>query len=221
MTDARSSTGSPASTPSASAPAQRPPAVVLASGSRTRAAILRNAGISCVFEAAGIDEDEVKRALRKEGAGTVEAAETIAELKAIKVSRRHAGALVIGADQMLECGDAWFDKPADLEHARAHLKALRGKEHFLVSAVAVARDGSLLWRHVDRARLRMRQFSEGFLEAYLREVGDTACQSVGAYQLEGQGSQLFSEIAGDYFTILGLPLLPLLDFLRNHGVVAA
>ena len=220
MTDVRSPAGADNSTPGNVPSARRMPTIVLASGSQARAAILRNAGISCVSEAAGIDEGEVKRALRKEGASTAEAAETLAELKAIKVSRRHAGALVIGADQVLECGDAWFDKPADLDHARAHLKALRGKDHFLVSAVAVARDGALLWRHVDRARLRMRLFTDGFLETYLREVGDAAYQSVGAYQLEGRGSQLFSEVEGDYFTILGLPLLPLLEFLRNHRVAA-
>jgi septum formation protein len=195
------------------------PIVVLASASRTRAALLHKAGVPCLAEAAGIDEDEIKRALRGEGASTAEAAETLAELKAAKLSRRHPGALVIGADQMLECGGVWFDKPPDREHARAHLVALRGKSHELVSAVVVTRDGTRLWHHVDRARLHMRDFSDTFLEAYLERIGPAACESVGAYQLEGLGAQLFSRVEGDYFTVLGLPLLPLLDFLRNHGVV--
>jgi septum formation protein len=194
--------------------------VVLASASKTRIALLRNAGVAVLTDTAGIDEDEIKRTLRYERASAAEAAETLAVLKATRVSRRHAGALVIGADQMLECGDAWFDKPADLDQARAQLGALRGKDHLLISAVAAVRDGALMWHFVDRARLRMRPFSDVFLEAYLREVGSDACGSVGAYRIEGKGLQLFSEIAGDYFTILGLPLLPLLDFLRNHGVVA-
>jgi septum formation protein len=215
---------SPRSEPGEATIERRPvagaPGVVLASASETRVALLRNAGVTALADAAGIDEDEIKRALRNERATAAEAAETLAGLKAMKVSRRHAGALVIGADQMLECGDAWFDKPADLDRARAHLMALRGREHFLISAVAAVRDGALIWHHVDRARLRMRQFSDEFLEAYLRDAGGDACQSVGAYRIEGKGAQLFSEIAGDYFTILGLPLLPLLDFLRNHGVAA-
>lgn len=195
------------------------PVVVLASESRARVALLRRGGMACRAEPAGIDEDEIKRALRHEGAKAAEAAETLAELKAIKVSYRHAGALIIGADQILECAGEWFDKPADLDQARTHLLALRGKAHELATAVAVARDGARLWHHVARARLHMRAFSDAFLDLYLAEVGRAACDSVGAYQLEGLGAQLFSRVEGDYFAILGLPLLPLLDFLRNHGVV--
>lgn len=197
------------------------PRVVLASQSRTRAALLRQAGISCAMERHGIDEDEIKRALRREQAKAGEAAETLAELKAIKVSRWTAGALVIGADQILECAGEWLDKPADLDQARAQLLVLRGKAHELATAVVVARDGARLWHHVARARLQMRAFSDGFLDFYLAEVGLDACDSVGAYQLEGLGIQLFSRIEGDYFAILGLPLLPLLDFLRNQGAVPA
>ncbi|MFI4987527.1 MAG: Maf family protein [Alphaproteobacteria bacterium] len=196
-------------------------AVVLASASRTRAALLRNAGVACLAEAAGIDEEELKHSLRAAGASAAEAAETLAELKAMKLSRRHGGTLVIGADQMLACDDSWFDKPADLAAARTQLIALRGREHELVSAVVVVRDGTRLWHHVDKARLAMRSFSDVFLESYLAAAGEAACRSVGAYQLEGLGVQLFERIEGDYFTILGLPLLPLLAFLRNHGVVPA
>lgn len=195
------------------------PTVVLASASRTRAALLQNAGIACLAEAATIDEDELKLSLRREGVSAAKAAETLAELKAVKVSRRHPDALVIGADQLLECGREWFDKPADLGRARTHLAALRGKSHDLISAVVVVREGTRLWHHVDRARLHMRAFSDAFLDEYLSKAGTAACESVGAYQLEGLGAQLFSRVEGDYFTVLGLPLLPLLDFLRNHGVV--
>lgn len=197
------------------------PSVLLASESRTRVALLRQAGISCTVERPGIDEDEIKRALRRERATAVEAAETLAELKAVKVSRRHAGALVIGADQILECEGEWLGKPADLDRARAQLSALRGKSHELATAVVVARDGARIWHHVALARLHMRAFSDAFLDLYLASVGRAACDSVGAYQLEGLGVQLFSRVEGDYFAILGLPLLPLLDFLRNHGVVPA
>jgi septum formation protein len=121
---------------------------------------------------------------------------------------------------MLECNGVWFDKPPDLEHARAHLMSLRGRTHELITAAVVVRGGARLWQHVDRAQLAMRPFSEVFIDAYLQAVGAEVCSTVGAYRLEGQGAQLFSRVQGDFFTILGLPLLPLLDFLRGHGIVA-
>lgn len=213
---ARAVVGETAKQPEASRPS-----VLLASESRTRVALLRHAGITCTAERSGIDEDEIKRALRRERVKAVEAAETLAEFKAVKVSRRHAGALVIGADQILECEGEWLGKPGDLDRARAQLSALRGKSNELVTAVVVARDGARIWHHVARARLEMRVFSDAFLDLYLESVGRAACDSVGAYQLEGLGVQLFSRVEGDYFAILGLPLLPLLDFLRNHGVIPA
>lgn len=196
------------------------PAVVLASASPSRRALLRNAGLAVACEAARIDEGEVKVSLKAEGATPERVAETLAELKAQRVSRRHAGALVIGADQMLDCNGVWFDKPTDLTHAAAHLKALSGREHRLISALCVVRDGTRLWHHIEEARLLVRPLSDAFIADYLEAVGDAALTSVGAYQLEGLGAQLFSRIQGDYFTILGLPLLPLLDILRTHGVVA-
>ena len=195
------------------------PAVVLASASITRAEMLRRAGVSCTIDPARVDEEEVKRGMRGSGATAADLAETLAELKARKISARHAGALVVGADQVLDCQGQWFDKPVDRAAARAQLLALRGKMHELVSCVCVLRDGERLWHHIGRARLTIRPFSEAFLDDYLDQVGDAVLQSVGAYQLEGRGAQLFSRIDGDYFTILGLPLLPLLDFLRNHGVI--
>ncbi len=195
--------------------------VVLASASLARAALLRAAGIPITIDAAAIDEAEVKAGLRAAGAEPVAIAETLAELKAQRVSRRHAGSLVIGADQILECDGVLFDKPADPAAARTQLLALRGRTHRLVSAVVLARDGQRIWHHVDRADLKMRDFSAGFLDRYLESAGAAALSSVGSYQLEGCGAQLFASIDGDYFTILGLPLLPLLDILREHGVLAS
>ncbi len=197
------------------------PAVILASASSARADMLSRAGIDCIIDPAHVDEDEIKRGIRASGATALELAETLAELKARKISSRHGGALVIGADQVLDCQGRWFDKPDGRDQTRAQLLELRGKPHDLISCVCVLRDGQRLWHHVGRARLTMRPFTEEFLDDYLDRAGDAVLYSVGAYQLEGLGAQLFSRIDGDYFTILGLPLLPLLDFLRNHGVVRA
>jgi septum formation protein len=195
------------------------PEVVLASASAARAALLERAGIAADRVPAAIDESEIKRAFLAEGHGVDECATALAEAKAMLVSRRRPGALVIGADQILECGGAWFDKPPDRDHAKAQLVALRGKRHVLATAVCVVLNGSPLWHAVDRPALTMRTFSDTFLDGYLDHVGDAVLGSVGAYQLEGLGAQLFARVEGDYFSILGLPLLPLLDFLRGHGVV--
>lgn len=193
--------------------------LVLASSSPTRLAMLRGAGLIARAEAPAIDEDEIRRSCRAEGGDAAAAAEMLAGLKAVKISRRHPGALAIGADQMLDCGGVWFEKPGDGDHARAHLVALRGRTHELVSAVAVAENGRQIWHHVARARLTMRNFSDAFLDAYLDALGPAALGTVGAYQVEGLGIQLFSRIEGDHSTILGLPLLPLLDFLRGRDAV--
>lgn len=193
--------------------------VVLASGSRTRAEMLERAGVRVALAPAAVDEEEIKLSARAQGVGVDEVAEALAELKAQRVTRKHPGALVIGADQMLECDGQWFDKPTGRDAAREQLKALRGKTHRLVSCAVVVRDGERLWHQVDRARLTMRPFSDAFLESYLDAAGDNVLHSVGAYQLEGLGAQLFHRVDGDFFTILGLPLLPLLGFLRVHGVI--
>lgn len=193
--------------------------VILASASSSRRRLLRNAGIKFEADAAHVDEDEIKRALKAEGASAAQTAETLAELKAQRISRRYPGILVIGADQMLDCNGVWFDKPSDLDHAAAHLAALGGKEHSLLSAVCVVRDGVRLWHYNDMARLTMRSLTDSFIADYLADVGEDALSSVGAYQLEGRGIQLFARVDGDFFSILGLPLLPLLDFLRNNGVI--
>ena len=135
------------------------------------------------------------------------------------MTRRHPGALVIGADQMLDCEGVWFDKPTGRDGAREQLKALRGRTHRLVSCAVIVRDGERIWHQIDRARLTMRNFSDAFLDEYLDSAGDDVLHSVGAYQLEGLGAQLFHRVDGDFFTILGLPLLPVLGFLRVHGVI--
>jgi len=194
------------------------PKLVLASGSRTRAAMLEQAGVTAILDKPLVDEDEVKAAGRAEGVSADIVAEALAELKAQRITRRHPGALVVGADQMLECEGRWFDKPADRAAARAQLLDLRGKTHRLVSCAVVVRNGERMWHQIDSARLTMRNFSEAFLDDYLDRVGDDVLHSVGAYQLEGLGAQLFHRVEGDFFTILGLPLLPLLGFLRVHGV---
>ena len=196
------------------------PAVILASASPTRARLLTDAGIDHRVDAAHIDEAGVKEALCGESAPAGDIAATLAELKARQVAPRWPSALVIGADQILECGGVMFDKPVDLAHARGHLMGLRDKTHSLHSAVCVFRGGELAWQHVARAELEMWALSDRFIDDYLERVGPAVCGSVGAYRLEGLGAQLFRQVRGDYFAILGLPLLALLGFLRNHDVVA-
>jgi septum formation protein len=148
------------------------------------------------------------------------AARVLAEAKTLEVAARRPGKIVIGADQMLECGEEWFDKPADRVAARAQLTRLAGKDHRLISAAAAVRDGEVVWALADTAELTMRPLSAAFIDRYLERVGDAALQSVGGYQIEGIGLQLFSEIRGDHFTILGMPLLPVLEFLRREGAIA-
>jgi septum formation protein len=193
--------------------------LILASASSARARILADAGLPAVVDPAAVDEEEIRAAFHAERRGADACATALAESKAIRVSARHPGALVLGADQILERAGRWFDKPTDIEAARAQLKALRGERHTLVSAAAVVRNGSVLWRTSDRAQLTMRGFSDDFLDAYMEAAGAELLGSVGAYRLEGLGAQLFERIEGDFFTILGLPLLPLLDFLRGHGTL--
>jgi septum formation protein len=191
--------------------------IVLASGSSARARMLEQAGIPFVVDVAAVDEQAVKDSLAAETRNPARAAEVLAELKAVRVSSRHPGALVIGADQMLDCEGVWFDKPVDRAGARAQLLALRHKTHRLTSAVAAIRDGRRVWSHTESARLTMRNFTESFLDLYLDGAGESVLTSVGAYQLEGLGAQLFLSVDGDFFTILGLPLLALMDFLRENG----
>ena len=197
------------------------PEVVLASASRSRLELLRRAGLHLRAEPARVDESEVKASLRAEQADAAAAAETLAELKASKISLRAPGALVIGADQILDCEGRWFDKPPDRAAAVAHLRALGGKTHTLATAVCVVRDGVRIWHHREAPRLTMRPLDGVYIESYLDAAGPEVLETVGAYRLEDLGAQLFTKVSGDYFTILGLPLLPLLGFLREHGVPAS
>jgi septum formation protein len=193
-------------------------ALVLASGSAVRRMLLEAAGIPVEIVAPEIDERAAEAELG--GADAPAIAMHLARAKARAVSRRKSGRLVVGADQILTLGAQRFSKPADRATARAQLLTLRGHTHVLHCAVAAVRDGDILFEHADGARLTMRPFSEGFLDDYLNAAGAAATASVGGYQLEGHGVQLFERIEGDYFTILGLPLLPLLAFLRTNGCLA-
>ncbi|MEL6103509.1 MAG: Maf family protein [Pseudomonadota bacterium] len=192
------------------------PAIILASASKSRQAVLANAGVAAAAIPALVDEDTAKAALRAEGASVSDQAMALAELKAVKVSRNTPG-LVIGGDQMLGLGHRAFDKPKTRDEARGHLFALSGQTHRLETALVICEDGAPVWRHLARPKLTMRPLSEAFIEEYLDTVGDAVYSTVGAYQLEGLGAQLFTAIEGDYFSILGLPLLPLLDYLRVRG----
>src|SRR6476646_10028527 len=192
------------------------PSLILASASPSRRQLLASAGLVFATEPAGVDEEEVKRSLAT--AAPQELAETLAEMKAVRVSTRHPNAMVIGADSTLACKGRMFDKPPTMDAARKQLLTLRGQTHELFSSVVVARGGSRLWHWNERARLTMRSFNESFLDTYLSRAGEPVLASVGAYQLEGLGAHLFTRVDGDYFTILGLPLLPLLSFLAGHGI---
>ncbi len=194
--------------------------LILASGSAIRAQVMQSAGLSFTVVRPPADEDAIKASLRAEGLSVRDQADALAEAKCLSVARMRAG-FVIGADQMLACEGEAFDKPHDRADAIGNLKRLRGKTHQLIGAVCLAKDGEIIWRHIETPRLTMRAFSDAFLDQYLDAVGDAAFASVGGYQLEGHGAQLFSRIEGDYFSILGLPLLPLLGILREHGVVAS
>lgn len=194
------------------------PTLILASASLSRRELLAHAGLDFEIEVSGIDESEATRSLLAERASPQEIAEKLAEMKALYVSGRHPAAFVVGGDSTLACNGRLFDKPPNLEAARKQLLALRSQTHELFSSVVVARGGVRLWHWNERARLTMRPFSEAFLDAYLARAGDTVLTSVGAYRLEGLGAHLFSRVDGDYFTILGLPLLPLLSFLAGHGI---
>lgn len=181
--------------------------------------MLRNAGVEIECVAPGVDEEEMKLAMRAEGVLARDQADALAEMKARRVSARLPGALVLGADQILDFKGEALDKPATRADARETLLRLRGERHELLSAAVVAQDGAPIWRHVGRARLFMRPFSDAFLDAYLDRIGEDALRTPGAYMLEGLGAQLFARIDGDYFTVLGLPLIETLGFLRVRGVL--
>ena len=201
------------------------PALVLASASRARAAMLRHAGLKFEVAPAAIDEAAIKRSLLAEDAPADRVADTLAEMKAARVAGRIAAerpdALVLGADQVLDLDGTLLDKPPDRPAAATHLRRLSGRRHRLVSAAVLLRGRQRIWGRTDRAGLAMRPLSESFIEAYLDAAGDEVLESVGAYRLEGLGAHLFASVEGDFVTILGLPLLPLLDFLRGCRALEA
>lgn len=197
--------------------------LILASGSSARRTMLEAAGLSFKIIPADIDEAAIRAAMTSDNA-CVEASDIAAVLaaeKAVSVARAHPDALVIGSDQVLALGSRFFSKAETVAEARDTLDRLRGRTHELVSAVALAQGDDVLWHALDTARLSMRRFSDEFLGAYVNRAGDVLLRSAGGYELEGLGVQLFDRIEGDYFTILGMPLLPLLAELRQRGMVTA
>ncbi|NBB17412.1 septum formation protein Maf [Caulobacter sp. SLTY] len=193
--------------------------VILASTSAARRALFTAAGVAHEAMSPGVDEDAAKASLLADNATPREVADALAELKAVRVSAKRPGALVIGADQVLDFKGRLFDKAKSMAEARERLRLMRGESHQLHSAVVVALDGAPIWREVPSARLTMRPFTDDFLDAWLERQGEGLLSSVACYKLEDEGVQLFSRIEGDYFTILGLPMIGLLDLLRRHGAL--
>lgn len=191
--------------------------IILASASAARAKMLRDAGVAVEALPARIDEAGVKAAMLAEEAPPRDIADMLAEMKALKLSNKAPGALVLGADQVLVCGGKVYDKPRDMAEAAEHLRALRERPHELLSAAVIAENGRPVWRHIGRAQLVMRSMSDDFIAEYLDRVGPAVLETVGGYHLEGLGAQLFMRVQGDYFTVLGLPLLEVLGYLRARG----
>jgi len=192
--------------------------LILASSSRSRSEMLRRAGLEFEAVCPDVDEDAVKEAMA--GSPPQAIADALAELKACAISTKHPEAFVIGADQVLDFEAELVSKSASMAEAAALLRRLRGKSHRLVTAAVLAKAGAPVWRHVEISTLHMRAFSDDFLETYLAREGEGLLAGVGCYRLEGLGAQLFDKIEGDYFAILGLPLLPLLAALRQHYILA-
>jgi septum formation protein len=195
--------------------------LILASASPTRRRLLAAAGVEFQHDPASLDEEMIKQNFRRQGRSAIDCALALAEAKARAVAMRRPDALVIGADQILLCQGRWFDKPASFQEARSQLQLLRGLAHELVTAACAVADGSRIWSAANSARLTMRQFSDKFLDAYLGAEGMAVLGSVGAYHVEGRGVQLFSRIEGDYFSILGIPLVDLVSFLHDYRVLSA
>jgi septum formation protein len=193
--------------------------IILASNSPHRRTLLENAGLEFSVEKPDIDERAVEAALAGSGATPEDVAAVLAAAKAVAVSERHPEALVIGSDQTLSLGGELLHKPADMEAARRQLLSLSGKTHQLSSAAVLAGQGAAIWRHTSVAHITMRKLDPAYVGRYLSEVGEAALGSVGCYQIEGRGVRLFEKIEGDFFTIVGLPLLPLLAALRQHGAI--
>ena len=195
--------------------------IILASQSQSRQSLLAGAGIYCICHPANIDEDAVKQQLQKTGASAVDLARRLSHDKALFISEQYADDYVIGGDQTLECEGRWFDKPTSIDDARRHLQIFRNKTHTLQSGICVAKGGKILWDTVEGVDMIARDYSDDFIEYYLQTLGDDVLQTVGAYKLETMGAQLFKQVKGDYFTVLGIPLLSLLEYLRSIDVIKA
>jgi septum formation protein len=196
-----------------------PPPIVLASSSETRLRLLRASGLPVSAQSARLDEEAVRAALEGEGAVPRDIADTLAEMKARKIGEKTPGAIVIGCDQVLDFkGRAWGKAPT-MDAARIQLRSLRGQTHRLLSAMVLYHEGQPQWRHIGEARLTMRNFSDDWLEGYLSRNWESLRHSAGGYLLESEGVRLFSAVEGDYFTVLGLPLLPLLGYLGDRGFI--
>jgi septum formation protein len=192
--------------------------LILASRSAARIDMLRKAGIAFEARPAALDEAEIKAALRREGAPARDMADTLAALKAGRVAQKHPDRIVLGADQVLAVEGTVLDKPRDLDEARAQLRFLRGRRHHLFSAAVIHLDAQPIWRHIGKATLVMRDFSDAFLDEYVARHGESLTETVGAYRLEDGGAALFDHVEGDIFTIMGLPLIETLAQLRRLGI---
>ena len=192
--------------------------IILASGSTIRHKIMTDAGLDFEVISKPVDETAIKETMLAESARLRDIADALAEAKSLRVSRIKEG-LVIGADQIMVMDNQLFDKPKTIDEARQRLKIMRGKIHYLMGAVVISENGTPVWRHMAKTKLTMREFSDSFLEDYLEKEGELVTKSVGAYRFEGLGAQLFSHVEGDFFSILGLPLLPVMDYLRTRGAI--
>ena len=194
--------------------------IILASGSAIRKQILDGAGLNYEVIVKPIDEAAIKDSMLAENSRLQDVADALAEAKALRVSRQTDG-FVIGADQIMVMNNQLFDKPKDLGEARERLLSMRGKRHELIGAVVVCENGRPVWRHLSKTKLWVREFSNDFLDWYIEQEGEALMKSVGAYRFEGPGAQLFEKVEGGFFAILGLDLLPVLDYLRVRGVIAS
>jgi len=192
--------------------------IILASGSLIRRKLMTDAGLQFEVISKPVDEKAIKESMLAESARLRDIADALAEAKSMRVSQMENG-LVIGADQIMVMNNQLFDKPKNIDDARERLKLMRGKTHFLIGAVVICENGAPVWRHMAKTKLTMREFSDDFMEDYLEKEGELVTKSVGAYRFEGLGAQLFSHVEGDFFSILGLSLLPLMDYLRIRGAI--